>query len=269
MQYDPIKDSIGNVVRTAPVLRRLFYFTLGMMFLRTWFVKRELRNMLKDRKGPFTLFDAGSGFGQYSYWLAKRWPNVSIHAIDVKEDYIADCKNFFAKEGLTNVAFGVEDLTVPKHTDRFDVIISVDVMEHIADDVTVFKNFYAALRPNGTLLINTPSNLGGSDVHGEGEESFIGEHARDGYSKEDITEKLTKAGFTDIVTKYSYGPVGSVAWRLGIKYPMMMLNVSKAFFIVLPFYYLATLWLTLILMRIDYSSVNEAGTGIIVTARKA
>lgn len=268
MQYDPIKDSIGSVVRTAPVLRRLFYFTLGMMFLRTWFVKRELRMMLKDRKGPFTLFDAGSGFGQYSYWLAKRWPNVSIHAIDVKEDYIEDCRQFFAKEGLSNVAFGVEDLTVPKHTDRFDVIISVDVMEHIADDVTVFKNFHAALRKNGTLLINTPSNLGGSDVHGEGEESFIGEHARDGYSKEDITEKLTIAGFTDIVTKYSYGPVGSVAWRLGIKYPMMMLNVSKLFFIILPFYYLATLWLTLILMRIDYSSTNAAGTGIIVTARK-
>jgi hypothetical protein len=77
MHYDPIKDSIGNVVRTAPVLRRLFYFTLGMMFLRTWFVKRELKNFLSKRTGPFDLFDAGSGFGQYSYYIAKRFPNAT------------------------------------------------------------------------------------------------------------------------------------------------------------------------------------------------
>ncbi len=268
MHYDPIKDSIGNVVRKAPVLRRLFYFTLGIMFLRTWFVKRELKNFLSKHKGPFNLFDAGSGFGQYSYYIANRFPNATIHAIDVKEDYIADCKQFFAAEGLNNVNFGVEDLTVPTHTDRFDFILSVDVMEHIVEDVTVFKNFYAALKSGGMVLINTPSNLGGSDVHGEDEESFIGEHARDGYSVEDITTKLKSVGFNVLFAKYSYGPVGSVAWRLGIKYPMLMLNMSKAFFIVLPFYYIATLWLTLILMWIDFKSNNTTGTGLIVAAEK-
>ena len=268
MQYDPIKNIIGDVAKKAPILRKFFYWLLGVMFLRTWYVKRALKELLADKKEKFNLFDAGSGFGQYSYFLAKNFPAVSIHAIDVKEDYIADCRQFFPAVGITSVNFGVEDLTVPTHTNRFDFILSVDVMEHIADDVQVFKNFFAAMKNGGRLLIHTPSNLGGSDVHEEGDESFVSEHARDGYSVEDITTKLKNAGFDILYTRYSYGPIGTVAWRLGIKYPMLMLNKSKMFFVFLPFYYLATLWLTLLLMWIDFNSANTTGTGLMVAAEK-
>ena len=235
MQYDPIKNIIGDAAKKAPILRKFFYWLLGLMFLRTWYVKRALRELLADKKGSFNLFDAGSGFGQYSYFIAKKFPGVSIHAIDVKEDYIADCKQFFSAVGISNVNFGVEDLTVPTHTNRFDFILSVDVMEHIADDATVFKNFFAAMKPGGRLLIHTPSNLGGSDVHKEGDKSFVEEHARDGYSVEDITTKLKNAGFNILYTKYSFGPIGIFSWRLVVKYPLLMLNASKIFFIVLPF----------------------------------
>jgi 2-polyprenyl-3-methyl-5-hydroxy-6-metoxy-1,4-benzoquinol methylase len=268
MHYDPIKDVIGGVSKKSPLLRSFFYFVLGMMFLRTWYVKRALRKLLSQKKGSFNLFDAGSGFGQYSYYLAKKFPQVNIHAIDVKEDYIEDCRQFFKQSGITNVDFGVEDLTVPVHTNRFDFILSVDVMEHIQEDVQVFKNFYAALKPNGMVLINTPSNLGGSDADDEGDESFIGEHARNGYSVEEISEKLKRAGFAIQSVQYAYGPMGSFAWRFGIKYPMLMLNKSKAFFLLLPFYYLVTLWFTLLLMWFDYASTNKTGTGLLVVAKK-
>jgi hypothetical protein len=118
-------------------------------------------------------------------------------------------------------------------------------------------------------LINTPSDQGGSDAHDEDEESFIGEHARTGYGAEEITHKLAQAGLAVRDISYTYGPVGMAAWRLGIKYPMLMLNKSKAFFLLLPFYYLATLWLTLILMYIDYSGKNSTGAGLLVVAEKA
>ncbi|MFA5834276.1 MAG: class I SAM-dependent methyltransferase [Bacteroidota bacterium] len=268
MQYDPIKDSIGNVVRNTPFLRKVFYFLLGLLFLRSWYVKRALREFLSGKQAPKLIFDAGSGFGQYSYYIAKKFRDVSIHAIDVKEDYIADCKRFFSADNITNVNFGIEDLTIPTHTDRFDFILSVDVMEHIPDDVQVFKNFHQALKKGGIVLINTPSNLGGSDVHEEGEKSFVEEHARDGYSVEDITTKLSNAGFTVLYTRYAYGPIGTIAWRFVVKYPMLMVNASKAFFIVLPFYYLLTLWFSLILMWIDFNSTNTTGTGLLVAAEK-
>jgi SAM-dependent methyltransferase len=236
------------------------------MFLREWHVKRALRDLLGRKKEPFTMFDAGSGFGQYSYYCANRFPAALIYAVDVKEEQIADCRSFFSK--LANISFEVEDLTIPKHTNRFDFILSVDVMEHIQDDVQVFKNFFQALKNGGKVLINTPSNLGGSDAHDEDDASFIGEHARNGYSVEDITRKLKIAGFQLEKVSYTYGPIGSIAWRLGIKYPMLMLNKSKLLFIVLPLYYIITLWLTLLLMYADYKSHNTHGTGLLVVAVK-
>ncbi|MBW7886730.1 MAG: class I SAM-dependent methyltransferase [Bacteroidetes bacterium] len=268
MQYDPIKNILGNAAKKTPLFRKIFYSLLGVMFLRTWYVKRALRELLAGKTTSFELFDAGSGFGQYSYFLAKNFPNVSIHAIDVKEDYIEDCRQFFAQAGIHNVQFGVEDLTVPTHVNRFDFILSVDVMEHIEDDVQVFKNFYAAMKNGGRLLIHTPSNLGGSDVHKEGDKSFVEEHARDGYDVNDLRTKLENAGFHVLFTKYSYGPIGTVAWRMGIKYPLLMLNAGKVFFLLLPLYYLATLWLTLIFMWIDFHSNNKRGTGLLVAAEK-
>jgi Cyclopropane fatty acid synthase and related methyltransferases len=269
MHYDPIKNVIGNVARTSPQVRRIFYAILGIMFLREWYVKRALRELLAKKKEPFTMFDAGSGFGQYSYYCAKHFPSATIHAVDVKDEQVADCRLFFSKKKLSNVSFEIEDLTIPKHVNRFDFILSVDVMEHIQDDVQVFKNFHKALKSGGKVLINTPSNLGGSDAHDENDSSFIEEHARNGYSVDDITRKLKSAGFRMEKVTYTYGPIGSAAWRLGIKYPMLMLNKSKLLFIVLPFYYILTLWLTLLLMYADYKFHNTHGTGLLVVAVKA
>jgi cyclopropane fatty-acyl-phospholipid synthase-like methyltransferase len=268
MHYDPIKKVFGDVARKSTLFRRVFYMLLDIMFLRAWYVKRALRTLLDGRNQAFTLFDAGSGFGQYSYFLARRYARASIHAVDVKDEQIADCSGFFARCGLGNISFGVEDLTQPVHTDEFDVILSVDVMEHIQDDVQVFKNFHRALKTGGTVLINTPSNLGGSDAHDDEDESFIGEHARNGYGADEITEKLRQANLRVTGISYTYGPIGMAAWRLGIKYPMQLLNASKAFFIVLPLYYAATLWLTLALMYLDYAGTNTTGAGLLVTAQK-
>ena len=268
MHYDPIKNVIGDVARKSSLVRRMFYTILGLMFLREWYVKRALRELLGKRREAFTMFDAGSGFGQYSYYCARHFPSASIYAVDVKSEQIEDCRRFFDSMKLANVSFAVEDLTIPVHADRFDFILSVDVMEHIHEDVQVFKNFYNALKPGGKVLINTPSNLGGSDADDETDESFIGEHARNGYSVDDITSKLKSAGLQLEKVTYTYGPIGSAAWRLGIKYPMLLLNRSKLFFLLLPFYYLITVWLTLLLMYADYRSNNSHGTGLLVVAVK-
>ena len=215
-----------------------------------------------------SIYDAGSGYGQYSFFMSKHLSPCNIYSIDVKEEWINDCKEFFESRKINNVSFGVEDLTQITHQNKFDLIVCVDVMEHIEDDVKVFKNFYNALKDEGFVLINSPSVFGGSDVHDEGEESFIGEHARDGYSKEDLESKLQPLGFKTYQSKYTYGFWGDKAWRLGIKYPMLMLNLSKLFFVLLPFYYLLTLPVTLIMMSMDFSTENKIGSGINFIAKK-
>mgnify|MGYP000870043019 FL=1 len=269
MYYDPVKDTFASVVRHFPVLRVLFYKTLDLMFLRSWYVRRELRKIRRvSGNKELKIYDAGTGFGQYAYYMATRMNPSDIYAVDVKQKWISDCREFFKSRGLNNVAFGIEDLTSISYENKFDLIVCVDVMEHIQDDVTVFKNYYRALKQGGFLLLNTPSVFGGSDVHDDHEESFIGEHARDGYSKEEFEKKLHPIGFSTYRCRYTYGFWGDLAWRLGIKYPMLMLNKSKAFFILLPFYYIVTILFTLIMMYADYKSDNKVGSGITFIAKK-
>ncbi len=268
MKYDPIKKLFGDVVRRSVILRKLLYKLLGLMFLREWHVKRELRNLLHGTNTRPKIFDAGCGFGQYTYYCATRFPHTSVYAVDVKSEQIEDCTRFFRNSHIGNAQFAVEDLTQPLHADEFDLAISVDVMEHIPDDIGVFRNLYRGLRHGGKLLINTPSDLGGSDAHGPEEESFIEEHARNGYGVEEIRTKLTSVGFSVDKIKFTYGPWGSAAWRLGIKYPLLLINASRPLLLLLPFYYLVTLPFTLLLMYLDYAGENRTGTGLIVVATK-
>jgi len=248
---------------------RVFFSLLQVFFLRAWHVRRALGAVLSRQTGEIRMLDAGTGFGQFAYWVAQRYSNVSIHAVDIKDEYLSRAGVFFEQAGLkSRASFAIDDLTDLQAAGPFDLILSVDVMEHILEDEMVFAHFHRVLNPGGSVIINTPSDQGGSDSHGETGESFIGEHVRDGYGKQEITEKLQRAGLEVDSVEYAYGPYGSIAWRLSIKWPIQMLNASFAFLIVLPFYYLLTLPVALVLNALDVSSKNETGTGLIVVAHR-
>lgn len=274
MQYDPIKKTLGKVFNKTPFLRILFYKLLDLLLLRAWHVRKEIRCWAgKPKSGGHQtkryILDAGSGFGQYTYFLTGLSPLWFVDAVDVKDEQIADCNDFFARIGRKNVLFEKADLTQFSQPDRFDLILSVDVMEHIGDDEAVFRNFYDSLAPQGMLLISTPSDLGGSDVHDHAEgESFIDEHVRDGYNILEIQEKLKNAGFSKTEARFTYGAPGKIAWRLSMKYPILMLNTTKLFFIVLPFYYLLTYPIAFFCNWLDTKMNHKTGTGLIVNAWK-
>lgn len=270
MQYDPIKRSLGSVFNKSVFLRKLFYRLLDLLLLRSWHIRKEIRKW-KAPENPVVL-DAGSGFGQYTYRIARLFPNALIKAVDVKEEQVLDCNQFFMKMKLNSrVIFEKADLTKFVEPEQFDLILSVDVMEHIEEDVQVFKNFYASMKEHGMLLISTPSDQGGSDaddhnsddVHG-----FIDEHVRDGYNIEDIKHKLRLAGFKKVKARYQYGKSGSFSWKLSMKFPIKMLSISKLFFILLPFYYLIAYPVSALLNWFDITVEHKKGTGLIVTAYK-
>ena len=266
MQYDNIKRSLGIVFNRNPFLRRCFYAMLDLLLLRTWHIKKELRRLKKTLPADALVLDAGAGFGQYAYFMSKLGRNWKIKAVDVKAEQVDDCNRFFAQIARSNrVRFEVADLTEFCEPNQYDLAISIDVMEHIHDDMAVFRNIYASLKPGGVLIISTPSDKGGSDAD-SCHNSFIDEHVRDGYNADEIRNKLTKAGFSKVDAQYTYGRPGRISWLLSMKYPMMMLGVSKFFFIVLPFYYLITFPLCLALNWWDVCVRHEKGTGLIVTS---
>ena len=269
MQYDPIKRSLGNVFNRSPFLRKVFYKLLDLLLLRSWHVRREVKRWAVSAPSDTKILDAGSGFGQYDYFLSSLNPGFSVLGVDVKDEQIADCNSFFGRIGRKNTRFAYCDLTNFTHPSAYHLILSVDVMEHILEDVQVFRNFYASLKPGGMVLLSTPSDQGGSDVHEQEEDSFIEEHVRDGYNINEIQDKLKSAGFSHTEARYQYGKPGQLSWRLSMKYPILALGKTKLFFILLPFYYLVTFPFFLLLNYLDVSMKHKTGTGLVVKAWKS
>jgi len=273
MEYDPIKRRLGNVFNRTPFLRKLFYSLLDLLLLRAWYVYKELRLLKRTVfSRNIKILDAGSGFGQYSYRMSRIFGGSVIKGVDVKDEQIEDCSRFFTSSGLNErVFFESADLTTFSEPYSYDLILSVDVMEHIEEDELVFSNFYKSLRKNGVLLISTPSDQGGSDTHEHDHDSahgFIEEHVRDGYGIRDITEKLQRAGFSEIEARFTYGTIGSLSWKLSMKYPILMLGKSKIFFVFLPIYYLITFPFCAIFNYLDVNFMHISGTGLLVKACK-
>lgn len=269
MHYDPIKRSLGNVFNKSPFLRKLFYNLLDLLLLRAWHIHVELKKWTKTIvKKDISILDAGAGFGQYSYYMSKINSEYKITSVDVKQEQVEDCNRFFQQINNPNVHFEVADLTKFVKENSYDLALSVDVMEHILEDVLVFKNIHASLKQGGMLLISTPSDQGGSDVHEGDDSSFIEEHVRDGYNIKEIEEKLKSAGFSKVDARYSYGSPGKISWRLSMKYPIQLLGVSKLFFILIPFYYVVVYPIAFVLNYLDTVTNHATGTGLIVKAWK-
>lgn len=271
MQYDPIKDRLGQFFSRHPVLQRLFYGLLNLLFLRAWYVQREVRRLLESAPAdrPLDVLDAGTGFGQYAYFIVRNVPQARVHAVDVKQDYLDRAQHFLDRTPYADrVTWAWDDLTDLQAEGPFDLILSVDVMEHIEDDRAVFRNFARVLRPGGHVIINTPSDQGGSDVQEDTDDSFIGEHVRDGYNRDDLEGKLRDAGLEPVNSLYTYGEYGSTAWRWLIQRPMQMLGATWASLLLLPLYYIAALPIGLYLNAKDLRATNETGTGLLVVAQK-
>ena len=47
------------------------------------------------------MLDAGTGFGQFADYVARKWPEIEIDAVDIKDEYLARAEVIFKNSGLT------------------------------------------------------------------------------------------------------------------------------------------------------------------------
>ena len=263
MEYATVKNKIAEVMRKSILVRKIFYRITGIVFLREWYVKRKIVKSISHKKNINNILDAGSGFGQYCYFCKKKFPDAEIVGIDINQNYIDDCNQFAEKAGIEGLKFRKEDLTAISYKNRFDLILSVDVLEHIKDDIRLLSLLNDAVKPDGFIIISTPTIYRKHKKDG----MFVDEHEREGYAEKEIMEKLKNSGFSTIDITYSYGIWGDLSWRLGIRNFMKLSESGKAGKIFAPFYFIAVFPLVLLLMLLDYFRYNKTGTGFVIVAQ--
>jgi 2-polyprenyl-3-methyl-5-hydroxy-6-metoxy-1,4-benzoquinol methylase len=119
-------------------------------FLEKIYVKKFTTFLPSDKNSA--IIDVACGAGHFLYFLKKN-KYENIIGIDLSKEQI-DCANIM---GLTEVE--VADLFeyLPKHQDKYDMIIANDIIEHLTKEetLTFLDTLYAALKPGGTVLIGT------------------------------------------------------------------------------------------------------------------
>ena len=99
------------------------------------------------------VLDIGCGSGRAICRLAAEFPNSRFVGFDLCSDAITAARNEANRLKLTNVKFEPRDVTKIGDVERFDLITAFDAIHDQAHPEVVLREIAAALRPNGTFLM--------------------------------------------------------------------------------------------------------------------
>ena len=109
---------------------------------------------LCDLKRELQIADIFCGTGYGSYIISKEIPSARLLSIDGSKAAIKLAKKYY-QTGRINFLQKFFPFDLEK--DYFDVIISLESIEHISDDKEFFENFVSGLKNGGLLFISTPN----------------------------------------------------------------------------------------------------------------
>lgn len=102
-----------------------------------------------------TVLDFGSGYGgrtvEYARFAAE------IYGVEPVQAHIEAGRAFAKEKGVANAHFDLcSDFEIPYESNKFDVAITFDVLEHVADPRRSLAELYRVLKPGGTLFAVFP-----------------------------------------------------------------------------------------------------------------
>lgn len=158
------------------------------------------------------VFEAGCGIGNFTEQLLDR---ERLVCADLDPYYTEVIARRYSH--LANIRAMRMDLSDPAHFDGLadeqpDTVISLNVVEHIEDDIAALKNYHDVLQPGGHAIILVPAH----DWLFTNCDRTLGHHRR--YTRAMITERMQAAGF-EVVQTREFNRLGVLGWyvsgRLG------------------------------------------------------
>jgi SAM-dependent methyltransferase len=165
---------------------------------------RLLEERIPPASRPVRVLDFGCGTGAFLDDL-DRFGTVS--AVDADPEAVSFCH----ARGRAEVRLAPPGAPLPFADDAFDLVTSLDVIEHIDDDVAALAELRRVLRPGGLLLVAVPAF---AFLWGKQDEVS---HHRRRYTARTLRRALARAGFGVERTSYFntvlFAPIAAV--RLG------------------------------------------------------
>ncbi len=201
--------------------RRSYIRIVGWMFLGGWLRMRWMAHLLPKKISPQYILDAGCGFGVFSLALGQAFPKAEIDAVDLAEGeffegQLAKTDEMLSKLGSDNITVSKLNLFHLNAKDRYDLIVSVDVLEHIPGHREILSKFASALKPGGIFYIHMPRKGPAAKSSYFPEhvlEDLQKEHTGEMYDVEELVAELEHSGFSDIEGFQTFRWLGQTAWE--------------------------------------------------------
>lgn len=168
----------------------------------------------------FELVDLGCGNGASSFLLAPYMKHCQ--GIDIFDYHQKDFETYKKTHQIDNCDFMLLDIEQTLPEQKFDRLISFEVIEHLKDDNSVI-NYFKILRPGGMGAISVPNKWWIFETHGaklpflpwnrvpffSWLPRFIHERFANAriYTKDRIRKVMEKAGFEVISMEYITAPM--------------------------------------------------------------
>ena len=185
------------------LLERWYSRLLGIPIIGLRIRLRRVKQLLP--KQASCVLDAGCGRGVIARALAQKYPDAKIDAVDANSALQEINQELAKMARLENCRFITADLLNFKEDDRYDLIVSVDNLEHVDKDYLVLDNFYRSMTSTGSLLIHVPHYYRRWPVFRWSTNFDVPGHVRPGYHLPELTERVRRAGFKIARTGFSYG----------------------------------------------------------------
>lgn len=157
------------------------------------------------------ILDAGCGRGVITRYLSRRYPDAAVDAVDADPDAQIANREISAKSGFDQCNYIEADLTTYSRPDAYDLVVSVDNLEHVVDDRQVLRNFFTSVRVGGVLVVHVPHFYRRWPVKSWSVNFDVPGHVRPGYHLAQLVERVEMAGFEVQEKGFSYGFLENLA----------------------------------------------------------
>ena len=224
--------------------------------IRSLYFKKILTSNLLD-KNLKKILDAGSGIGAYTFLLGKTFPKTVVTGGDIDRYKLKSCQTMANELGLRNVKFDYLNITKANNKENYyDLVVNIDVLEHVGNYELALENFSNLLRKGGYLYIHAPQP-NQKRIFNSLKKWYHEGHAREGIAKTELENSLKKMGFRIRISKDTFGFFGRLAWELN------HLTLSKSFILAGAIYPLLYG-----IAKMDLWLKNKNGLGVVILAEK-